>query len=111
MASAVAAVIHPFRSDLSLIERCRRVGLAVPEELSVIGTDNFDYTATELADISSIEEHHDQIGRLAAQLLLRMINRESVACKTWKVPVEVVLRNTTAPPLSLTENTRNDQKP
>lgn len=82
---------------LSLIERCRRRRIAIPGSLSVIGTGNFDFTATELADISSVDEHHYRIGLEAARLLLERINGGEVSNQTHRVPVEVVLRGTVGP--------------
>lgn len=82
---------------LSLIVRCRREGLSVPGDISVIGTGNFEFTSTEQADISSVDEHHEQIGQQAARILVRKIEGHSETGKTWKAPVEVVLRGTTAP--------------
>ena len=57
-----------------VLEICRREGLAVPDELAVLGVDN-DEVHCELADppLSSVILHTEKIGYLAAEQLSRMM--------------------------------------
>lgn len=57
---------------------CRRLGIAVPEELAILGVDNEDILC-ELASpsLSSVQLDCDQIGYRAAQLLDSVLSREN----------------------------------
>lgn len=52
------------------LEACRRVGIAVPDELGVIGVDN-DYPLCEVSDppLTSVRPDHRRVGFEAARLL------------------------------------------
>jgi LacI family transcriptional regulator len=62
-----------------LLEACRHVGLAVPDEIAVIGVDN-DTLLCELSDppLSSIQTNALKTGYHAAELLDRMMSGETI---------------------------------
>jgi len=79
------------------LEACRRVGLALPEEVAVVGVDN-EEVFCELCDppLSSVEPDPERVGREAAQLLARMMAGETVpATERLVPPIGVVLRQST----------------
>jgi LacI family transcriptional regulator len=58
------------RQAQRVLDACRRIGLAIPDELAVIGVDN-DLVLCQLADpqLSSVADNPAQIGFEAAELL------------------------------------------
>ncbi|MEX2672261.1 MAG: XylR family transcriptional regulator [Phycisphaeraceae bacterium] len=70
-----------------VITACRDIGIAVPEEISVIGVDN-DYLVCELCDppLSSVEPNTEHIGYAAAALLDRMVAGEPPPQRKMFVP-------------------------
>jgi LacI family transcriptional regulator len=61
-----------------VIEACRRAGIAVPDEVAVVGVDN-DSLLCELCDppLSSVDTALDRVGYAAAELLDRLMAGES----------------------------------
>lgn len=76
---------------------CRKLGIRVPEELSVTGVDNTDLGATQTPPLTSVATPITQIGRAAAdQLVARM---EGLPCPPLApYSVELIVRGSTAPP-------------
>jgi LacI family transcriptional regulator len=76
---------------------CQQLGIAVPDELAVLGVDNDDLLC-ELADphLSSVAVDAHQIGYLAASMLERMMAGQRVAPGEYLVPpLGVVTRQST----------------
>ncbi|WP_298867438.1 LacI family DNA-binding transcriptional regulator [uncultured Microbacterium sp.] len=86
-------------NDLSAIELLRVAaerGLRVPEDLSVIGFDDISEAASHVPQLSTVRQPLAEMGAAAVRLLLRMLDggeREDV-----RMPAELVVRETTAPP-------------
>lgn len=83
-------------AGLKVVESCRRAGLAVPEEIAVLGVDDEDLVC-ELADpsLSSVRLDCEGIGRAAAELMDQILNGETVERKRVVAPKEVVEREST----------------
>ena len=76
---------------------CRKVGLRIPEQMSITGVDNTDLGATQTPGLASISTPIVEIGREAAlQLIARL---EGTPFETSRLlPFELVLRGSIAPP-------------
>ena len=89
-----AADIHA----ITILEYCRRLNIAVPEEVAVLGTDN-DEMLCNVANpkISSIELDSSRIGYLAADLLHRRIlgTAKKIATPILVPPLFVETRQST----------------
>jgi LacI family transcriptional regulator len=80
-----------------ILNACREVGIAVPEQIAVLGVDN-DTVHCELAEppLSSIQLNTTQIGRVAANLLNDMMEHQvKPSAKTFIDAVKVVVRQST----------------
>lgn len=89
-------VAHDLRA-LCVLDACRRRGLAVPEQVAVVGADN-DEPLCALGDppLSSVVIDHQLIGFRAAELLDRMMRGKKVSKKPIVVkPRSVVPRRST----------------
>jgi DNA-binding LacI/PurR family transcriptional regulator len=83
----------------------RRLGLRVPEDLSVVGID--DYALSGVLDLTTVRQDVDQQGRLAGQILVdQLMGGGAAPPPDTVVPVELVVRATTAPPAGRTVRTR-----
>lgn len=79
---------------LRALDACRRAGLAVPEEVAVVGADD-DAEVCELSDppLSSVTFHPEKVGYEAAALLERlMAGRAAPAEPLWVPPLGVSAR-------------------
>jgi LacI family transcriptional regulator len=70
-----------------VLDACRRHGLAVPEEVAVIGVDN-DELLCQLCDppLSSVAPNPERIGYDAAALLDRLMQGEKPTEREWLIP-------------------------
>ncbi len=80
-----------------VLDACRRVGVAVPENVVVLGVDN-DESLCEISDpvLSSVDPGYAQIGYQAAAVLDRMMQGEPPPEREllWQ-PTEVIVRRST----------------
>ena len=76
-----------------LLDACHRVGVAVPEEVSVIGAENDD-TLCSMANppLSSVQFDGEQIGYRAAALLAKLMNGEEPPMEPVRIPPLGVVR-------------------
>ena len=87
---------HDLRA-LCILDACRRVDLAVPEQIAIIGVDNDDVLC-DLADppLTSVAHQLDRIGHQAASLLDRMMAGEAPPAEPLFVPpLRIVTRRST----------------
>ncbi len=80
-----------------VLNACRRVGIAVPEHVAVIGVDN-DEVLCELSDppLSSVMPDTRRIGYEAAALLDKLMRREMIEHKDFYAePLGIVTRRST----------------
>lgn len=85
---------------LEVIETCKRAKLVIPQQVSVLGVDNDELLCEfDSPTISSVLPRHDIVGRLAAQMLLRMFRSRKRAKLRHAVCDEqdIIERESTAP--------------
>jgi DNA-binding LacI/PurR family transcriptional regulator len=89
------------------ITTARKAGLAVPDDLSIIGIDDHEFAP--LFDLTTVAQPVQLQGRLVAELLLEVIlgpgrtgepgePTRSGQPRTIVVPTKLVVRGSTAPP-------------
>jgi LacI family transcriptional regulator, galactose operon repressor len=81
---------------LCVLEAAERVGLSVPGSLSVVGFD--DLEAAACAGLTTVRQPLRAGGRRGAELLLASLEGPGPAPGTETLPLELVVRRTTAPP-------------
>ena len=77
------------------------MGLRVPDDMSIIGID--DHDMAEFFDLSTVAQPVHEQGRLAAQLLLDIMESDPenpMEPEAVTVPTRLVVRRTTGPPRS-----------
>lgn len=82
---------------LRLISACRKLNLAVPEEIAILGVNDDRHLCMALTPtLSSVDLNSERIGYLAAELLDKKMNGKSVPKKRIMVPpARIVPRQTT----------------
>ena len=70
-----------------------RCGVAIPEQLSVVGFDDTPVASGAVPPLTTVRQDHAAKGRLAARMLLGQIEAKRI-----RLPVELVVRGSTAPP-------------
>jgi LacI family transcriptional regulator len=81
-----------------VLRASREVGRQVPRDLSVVGFDNItmsNYTDPALTTVSAAKEY---MGKLAVTRLLEMIVNKDTPARRQEVPVELIVRQSTAKP-------------
>jgi LacI family transcriptional regulator len=82
---------------MGLMLEAQAQGLRVPRQLSIIGVGDLEMAAHFHPALTTIRTPKPSIGTLAAEYLLARINDRPVAVPT-ELPLELVVRGTTAPP-------------
>lgn len=82
----------------ALIE-CGRHGLSVPRDMSIVGFDDLEFASQIVLSLTTIRVPAEEIGRRAAEVLLAKINGEPAATAN-EVPVSLIVRESSAPPLA-----------
>jgi len=76
-------------------ESARRLGLGVPEDLSIIGID--DFVLSGVLGLTTVRQDVAGQGHVAADLLLRALLDDDESTETIVVPTELVVRESTGP--------------
>jgi LacI family transcriptional regulator len=86
-------------------EAAADAGIAIPEELSVVGFADLDFAATMAPPLTTMRQKPHEIGCLAAKLIMdRIDERKGYAVSdvdaptTIKVTADLIIRSSTAPP-------------
>ncbi len=88
-------------SAMGAIRALRESGLQVPQDVSVIGFDDIQSAAYQNPSLTTVRQPLLKMGKLAAETVLRRITRPGVDVDLKQIMVEpeLVVRETTAPPL------------
>ena len=79
-----------------MLEAAQALGVRIPDELSVVGFD--DVEAASYAGLTTVRQPLFESGRRGAELLLQALAGESLVGRSEKLPLDLVVRRTTAPP-------------
>jgi DNA-binding LacI/PurR family transcriptional regulator len=82
---------------LGVIEAARERGIDVPGHLSVMGFDDIEVSA--YLGLTTVRQPLRESGRRAAGMLLGLIDGDDEVPESVELPVELVVRRTTGPPL------------
>ncbi|MCX2186870.1 GntR family transcriptional regulator [Limosilactobacillus pontis] len=72
-----------------LIGHLQKTGRRVPDDVSVVGFDNYDMAQVLSPTLTTVDHPKRRLGRDAGEMILKMINGEEVTSKTYDVPMIV----------------------
>ncbi|MGQ0600525.1 MAG: LacI family DNA-binding transcriptional regulator [Anaerolineales bacterium] len=81
---------------MGVMEAARELGLAVPDDLSVVGYD--DIEVAEYLGLTTVRQLLFESGQRGVNLLLRVLSSPPGAPVCEVLPTELIVRRTTAPP-------------
>ncbi len=91
-----ALVVESDELAFTVLAELARLGIRVPEQISVIGFDG--HAMGPAFGLSTIAQPVDDLGRRAAELALHLAAGDRVRDKTVPIPTRLILRSTTAAP-------------
>jgi len=84
---------------MGALAECHAQGIAVPKHISITGFDDMEIAALVTPGLTTVHFPTVELGSYAAQHLLRRLAGEEVDLRR-ELPVELVVRGSTAPPAS-----------
>ncbi len=85
-------------SAFGVLETAASLGVAVPGELSVVGFDNVPAGRCSEPPLTTVDQAIEEMGYLAAELLVRLMQGGEVSNRPRRMPTELVVRASTGPP-------------
>jgi LacI family transcriptional regulator len=82
---------------LGIYEAARRLGLRVPDDLSVVGFDDLPEARWSSPPLTTVRQPLSDMGSLAARTVLRLSRGEAVETPRVELATELVIRESTAP--------------
>lgn len=93
-----AMVIVNDMTSIGFIDGCRERGIRVPEDMSIVSFDNIDLASVKGIELTTIDQHVDQMSEHAARMILKQLEGEKET-KPERIILEptLVIRKTTMP--------------
>lgn len=82
---------------MGVLDAARAFGIAVPDQLSVVGFDDIPDVARLQTPLTTLRQPFAEIGTAATRLLLRLLCGDFVPADTLLVAPELIVRGTTGP--------------
>lgn len=87
-------------SALGALRAAKEGGLRVPEDVSIVGFGDVLVASMTEPPLTTVREPFQEMGREAVDMLLKVIRGEKSLRKHLVLPLELVIRESTAPPRS-----------
>jgi DNA-binding LacI/PurR family transcriptional regulator len=85
------------RQAAGVYQALHEAGLAIPDDMSVIGFDNLPFTELLGPPLTTIHAPRLELGRTAAAMLLRLINGETLEMPRMVLPTQFIERQSCRP--------------
>jgi LacI family transcriptional regulator len=82
---------------LGVYEAARQLGLSVPRDVSIVGFDDLPFTRWVPPPLTTIRQPLTQMGAMAAEMLMRLIDGRTLTSQRVELATELVVRESTAP--------------
>jgi LacI family transcriptional regulator len=83
---------------MGVMDAVRNRGLRVPDDISVIGFDNIPQSAMVYPPLTTVQQPLEQMGRVAAQMLISILNNVEKDTNRIELPTELIVRGSTSFP-------------
>jgi DNA-binding LacI/PurR family transcriptional regulator len=91
-----AIFTHNDLTAIGVMEALHSHGMAVPEDVAIVGCDNIEVAASPLIGLTSIDQHARELGRAAAEAMLDRIANPGGPAITRKLQPALLARRSTA---------------
>jgi LacI family repressor for deo operon, udp, cdd, tsx, nupC, and nupG len=100
--------VFAFNDEMAMgaIKAAKDSGLKAPEDLAVVGFDNVKMSSVIEPNLTTINQPKYEIGKKAMELLLKLINGESINKKKFVMKDELIIRESCGSNLDLKEQTK-----
>lgn len=92
--------------SLGAVEGCQRAGRRVPEEVSLVGFDDLEWTTIIQPPLTVVAQPVYELGATAATRLLERIGGSEEPARVFTIATTFIARGSTAPPPGVRESTR-----
>jgi len=82
---------------IGAMDAIRNRGLRVPEDISIIGFDDIPQASLTRPALTTVNQPLEKMGRVAAQMLLDLLNQPDQKAKRIELPTELVVRDSCQP--------------
>lgn len=83
---------------MGVMDAVRNRGLRVPDDISVVGFDNIPQSAMVYPPLTTVQQPLEQMGRVAAQMLINILNNVEKDASRIELPTELIIRSSTSSP-------------
>jgi len=83
---------------MGAMDAVRSRGLRVPEDISIVGFDDIPQAALVHPALTTVRQPLEQMGRVAAQMLVDMLKDPEKEINRVELPTELIARGSTLPP-------------
>lgn len=83
---------------IGAIQEAKRLGLRVPQDLSVVGFDDIQFSQYCDPPLTTISQPRYEIGRQAMLMMLELLKGRDVRAGSRLLETKLVIRNSAAPP-------------
>jgi LacI family transcriptional regulator len=92
--------IFAFNDNIAIgvLHAARKLGLSVPEDLSVVGFDDTAQATIVMPTLTTVRQPLAELGRTGVNLLTRILDGQRVDALRMELSTRLVVRETTAPP-------------
>ena len=88
------------QSAIGVFQVAEEMGLGIPQDLSVVGFDNIP--ESKYMELTTVDQFISQMGYVATQMLIKLINAESLDSRTYRMKTQLVIRNSCRDLIGLT---------
>jgi DNA-binding LacI/PurR family transcriptional regulator len=85
-------------SAMGVLKAAKELGFQVPKDISVIGFGDIPFASMTDPPLTTVREPFQEMGYQAADMLFKIITGRKLTRKNITLPVELVVRKSTAPP-------------
>lgn len=89
------------QSALGVYQAAAELGVRIPEDCSVVGFDNIP--EARYVGLTTVDQFLEQMGYIAVQMLMRLIDREPLPERVHRMPTKLVIRTSCQPPSGLVQ--------
>jgi len=85
---------------IGVLQAARDQGLAVPQQVSVVGFDDLEFAQMAIPGLTTIQQPFQEMGRIGVDMLHRLMNGQKLDATRVELSARLIVRQSTAPPIS-----------